>query len=89
MTKVFNKICTILHKKYSLQLDTIQPEARFEIELALDSSEMVEIILDLEQIFEIQISYDDIDTFVFDRYNTKMTVQDAVTYVENRIKEKI
>lgn len=87
MIKVFSVIRDILHNKCNLQLDHIQPEARFEVELAIDSSEMLELIVELEQIFEIEISYDDIDSFIFNPNNTKMTVQNAIDYIENRIKE--
>ena len=87
MVKVFNVLQKILHNKCNLQLDHIQPEARFEVELAIDSSEMLELIEELEQIFEIEINYDDIDSFIFNPNNTKMTVQNAIDYIENRIKE--
>lgn len=87
MTQVFNKIRAILHKNCSLQFEDIQPEARFEVELAVDSSEMIELIGDFEEIFKITIDYDDIDNFVFDRKNSKMTIQDAVNYIESRLRE--
>jgi len=88
MDKVFNVIRGVLRKNFSLRSEDIQPEARFEIELALDSSEMLELISEFESTFGIEISYDDVDSFVFHKTNTKMTIQDAVNYISRKVKER-
>lgn len=88
MDKVFEIIREVLHKNYSLQYEEIQLEARFEIELAVDSREMFELIAKFEKIFDIEISYDEIDAFIFNKNNKKITIKDAVRYIKSKIKEK-
>jgi len=87
-SKIFNIIREILHKNYAIQRDEIQLEARFEIELAVDSREMFELMEEFEEVFNIEISYDEIDAFIFDKNTKKMTVQNAVSFIYSKIKEK-
>jgi len=65
MTLVFNRIRKLLHEEYSFQYDQIQLDTDFEKELGTDSREMLELINDFETIFDIEISFDDIDDFIF------------------------
>jgi len=77
MSIVFSKIKQILHESYSIQLDQIQLETNFELELGTDSREFFELLSDFENAFDIVINLDDVVDI--------MTIQDAVTYVEKRL----
>ena len=83
MTLIFKKIRKLLHENYSFQYNQIQLDTDFEKELGTDSREMLELINDLEIIFNIEISFDDIDDFIFSGKTIK--VKDVVDYIEKRI----
>jgi len=85
---IYKKIRTILYTKCPYPLDQIQPQIRFEIELAIDSLEMYELIAELEQTFDIKINPDDIDNFIFQSQDIQyvneiksITIQDAVNHL--------
>ena len=77
MSRVFSKIKQILHESYSIQLDQIQLETKFELELGTDSREFFELLNDFENAFGIEINLDDVVEIV--------TIQDAVTYIEKKL----
>ena len=77
MSIVFSKIKQILHESYSIQLDQIQLETKFELELGTDSREFFELLSDFENAFGIEINLDDVVEIV--------TIQDAVTYIEQKL----
>ena len=92
-SKVYEKIRTILYRQCPYPLEQIQPQIRFQIELAIDSLEMYELLVEFEQTFNIIINRDDIDKFIFQPQDIKnvndiksITIQDAVDYIENQIK---
>jgi acyl carrier protein len=77
MSIVFSRIKQILHESYSIQLDQIQLETKFELELGTDSREFFELLNDFEKAFDIEINLDDIVEIV--------TIQDIVIYIEKRL----
>ena len=77
MIIVFSKIKQILHESYSIQLDQIQLETNFELELGTDSREFFELLSDFETAFSIEINLDDVVEIV--------TIKDAVTYIEQKL----
>ena len=77
MSIVFSKIKQILHESYSIQLDQIELETKFELELGTDSREFFELLSDFENSFGIDINFDHVGKIV--------TIQDAVTYIEKRL----
>jgi acyl carrier protein len=77
MSIVFSKIKKILHEFYSIQLDQIELETNFELELGTDSREFFELISDFENAFGIEINLDDVVEIV--------TIQDIVTYIEKKL----
>jgi acyl carrier protein len=83
MTLIFDRIRKLLHEEYSFQYDQIQLDTDFEKELGSDSREMLELINDFETIFDIEISFDDIDDFIFSGKTIK--VQDVIDYIEKKI----
>jgi acyl carrier protein len=83
MTLLFDRIRKLLHEEYSFQYDQIQLDTDFEKELGSDSREMLELINDFETIFDIEISFDDIDDFIFSGKTIK--IQDVIDYIEKKI----
>ena len=83
MTLIFNRIRKLLHEEYSFQYDQIQLDTDFEKELGTDSREMLELINDFETIFDIEISFDDIDDFIFSGKTIK--IQDVIDYIEKKM----
>lgn len=83
MTLIFNRIRKLLHEEYSFQYDQIQLDTDFEKELGTDSREMLELINDFETIFDIEISLDDIDDFIFSGKTIK--IQDVIDYIEKKM----
>ncbi len=55
----------------------LTPDARFGHEINSDSLDLIELVVELERVFNIYISDDDIDGI--------RTVQDMVRYVEGRL----
>jgi acyl carrier protein len=83
MTLIFDRIRKLLHEEYSFQYDQIQLDTDFEKELGTDSREMLELINDFETIFEIEISFDDIDDFIFS--GKTIRIQDVIDYIEKKM----
>jgi len=83
MTLIFNKIRKLLLEEYSFPYDQIQLETDFEKELGTDSREMIELINDFETLFDIEISLDDIDGFIFS--GKPIRVQDVVDYIGKKL----
>jgi len=83
MTLIFDRIRKLLHEEYSFQYDQIQLDTDFEKELGSDSREMLELINDFETLFDIEISLDDIDDFIFSGKTIK--IQDVIDYIEKKI----
>jgi len=82
MNKIFNEIRTILHEKFSFHYDQIEPQTRFELELGTDSQEMLELLSEFEQAFDIEISQDDIDKII--KEGKVLTIQDVVDYIKEK-----
>jgi acyl carrier protein len=77
MSTIFETIREILHKHYSINFNQIRPETKFEQELGIDSREFLELIVDLEFAFNVEINLDDAVEVV--------TIQDAIGYIETKI----
>lgn len=86
MTLIFDRIRKLLHEEYSFQYDQIQLDTDFEKELGTDSREMLELINDFETLFDIEISFDDIDDFIFS--GKTITIQDVSKYIEKKIMDR-
>nr|YP_009059248.1 acyl carrier protein [Eunotia naegelii]YP_009059326.1 acyl carrier protein [Eunotia naegelii]AHI51195.1 acyl carrier protein [Eunotia naegelii]AHI51273.1 acyl carrier protein [Eunotia naegelii] len=82
MNKIFNEIRTILHEKFSFHYDQIEPETKFELELGTDSLEMLELLTEFEQAFDIEISQDDIDKII--KEGKVLTIQDVIDYIKEK-----
>ncbi len=82
MYVTFEKIRKILYDKFSFHYDQIQLKTELELELGMDSREMVEFLSELEKNFKINISFDDIDRLIEE--NEVLTIRDIVDYIEKR-----
>ncbi len=73
---VFEKIRKAMAEHLGISEDEIKLESDFQNDLGIDSLEIFEIIMDLEDEFNIEISNEDLE-------NIK-TVQDLVEYIGSR-----
>ncbi len=72
---VEDKIKEIITEKLSVEMDEIVPEASFIDDLGADSLDLVELIMTMEEEFDIDISDEDAEKLV--------TVKDAIDYINS------
>lgn len=91
--QIYQEVRRMLYNRYGYPIEQIQPYIRFQVELAVDSFEMFEIMKEFEIFFDITISLDDVDDFIFQPQDIRyvsdikcLTIQDAVNYIEDQIK---
>ena len=78
MTEIQRKITEIVVNKLGVNPVEVTPEASFTNHLGADSLDTVELIMEFEKAFNIQISDDDALTI--------STVGDAIAYIEQHTK---
>lgn len=71
---VGDKVKKIIAEKLSVDLEEVVPEASFVDDLGADSLDLVELIMSMEEEFDIEISDEKAEELV--------TVKDAIDYVE-------
>ena len=74
---VEDKVKKIIVEKLSVDLDEIVPEASFVDDLGADSLDLVELIMSMEEEFDIDISDVDAEELV--------TFQDAIDYIKKHL----
>ncbi len=74
---VFEKLRDIICDEMEIPKEDFVPGADIREDFDLDSIDMVDIIMDIEDEFGVEISEDDIDNLI--------TVKDVVDYIEARI----
>jgi len=67
------KVKDIIAEKLSVDLEEVVPEATFTDDLGADSLDLVELIMSMEEEFDIDISDEDAEKLT--------TVQDAIDYI--------
>jgi len=72
---VVDKVKKIIAEKLSVDLEEVVPEASFVDDLGADSLDLVELIMSMEEEFDIDISDEDAEKLV--------TVKDAIDYINN------
>ncbi len=77
MASIQEKVYEIIQKKLSVNAEQITPEASFTEDLGADSLDTVELVMDLEEQFNITIPEEDQETL--------RTVQDAISYLESHL----
>lgn len=70
-----DKVKKIIAEKLSVDLDEVVPEATFTDDLGADSLDLVELIMSMEEEFDIDISDDDAEKLT--------TVQSAIDYIHS------
>lgn len=73
---VEDKIKKIIAEKLSVDLSDVVPEASFVDDLGADSLDLVELIMSMEEEFDIEISDEDSEKMI--------TVQDAIDYLHSQ-----
>ena len=73
---VEEKVKKIIAEKLSVELEEVVPEASFVDDLGADSLDLVELIMSMEEEFDIDISDEDAEKLV--------TVQDAISYINQQ-----
>ena len=72
-----DKVKKIISEKLSVDMDEVVPEASFVDDLGADSLDLVELIMSMEEEFDVEISDEDAE---------KMTsVKDAMEYVNKHV----
>jgi len=74
---VEEKVKKIIAEKLSVDLDEVVPEASFVDDLGADSLDLVELIMTMEEEFDVEISDEDAETLV--------TVNDAIEYTKKQL----
>lgn len=74
---VFDKVKEIIVKELEVDENLIKPETSLKEDLGFDSIDAVEVIMSLEEEYNISISDDEAQNII--------TVQDLVDYIEQRI----
>jgi acyl carrier protein len=72
---VEDKIKKIIAEKLSVDIEEVVPEASFVDDLGADSLDLVELIMSMEEEFDIDISDEDAEKLV--------TVKDAIDYINS------
>jgi acyl carrier protein len=73
IAKIQEKVRRIIAEKLSVDISEVVPEAAFVDDLGADSLDLVELIMSMEEEFDIEISDDDSEKMV--------KVQDAFDYI--------
>jgi len=78
---VFEKVREIIVERLKVDPAEVTPDAAFVEDLRADSLDIVEMVMKLEETFDISIPDEDVEKI--------RTVGDAVAYIERRLKEKV
>mgnify|MGYP003565541239 CR=1 FL=1 len=70
---VEDKVKKIIAEKLSVDMDEVVPDASFVDDLGADSLDLVELIMSMEEEFDMDISDEDAEQIV--------TVKDAIAYI--------
>ena len=75
---ILEKVQTIVAEQLGLEKDQVKSTANFSTELGADSLDVVELVMALEEAFEVEIADDEAASIA--------TVQDAVNYIAGNTK---
>jgi acyl carrier protein len=77
-TEIFNKVQTIVTDQLGVDAGQVTPQASFANDLGADSLDTVELVMALEEEFDIEIPDEAAESIA--------TVQSAVDYISNQLK---
>jgi len=72
---VEEKVKKVVAEKLSVEMEEVVPEASFVDDLGADSLDLVELIMAMEEAFDIEISDEEAEKL--------QTVKDAVSYIKS------
>jgi acyl carrier protein len=75
--EIFEKVKKIVADQLSVESDTISPQSNFANDLGADSLDTVELVMALEEEFDIEIPDEAAEKIT--------TVQEAVDYINNKV----
>ena len=74
--KMLEQLQEIIAEKLGIEASEIKPESRFSEDLGADSLDLFEVVMGLEEAFEVSIDNEDLDQI--------KTVQDAMDYIAKK-----
>ncbi|MCM3709972.1 acyl carrier protein [Sporosarcina luteola] len=78
MVSVLERVTKVVVDRLGVDESEVKPEASFKDDLGADSLDVVELVMELEDEFDMEISDDDAEKIG--------TVGDAVKYIEEKVK---
>ena len=81
MENVNEKVKAIVAEKLGVDIEMVVDSANFQSDLGADSLDIVELVMDFEKQFGIEIPDDDAGENI-------VTVADAIRYIEKKVQEK-
>lgn len=79
MSSVEERVTDIVVEQLGLERDKVQPESKFVDDLGADSLDTVELVMALEEEFEIEIPDEEAEKIT--------TLREAIAYVEEHTKK--
>ena len=79
MSNVLERVTKIIVDRLDVEESKVTPEATFKDDLGADSLDVVELVMELEDEFDLQFSDEDSEKIV--------TVGDAVSYIESQLND--
>ena len=79
MSEIFDKVKSIIAERLSVDENKITQDSSFIEDLGADSLDTVELIMQLEEAFDMQIPDEDAEKLT--------TVGDAIKYIEDHMKK--
>jgi acyl carrier protein len=76
MSDTLTKVQSIVAEQLGVEVAEVKPEASFQNDLGADSLDLVEVVMALEEEFEVEIPDEDADSI--------RTVQEAVDYIDQK-----
>ncbi|ANU17486.1 acyl carrier protein [Planococcus maritimus] len=76
MSTVLERVTKVIVDRLGVEESEVKPEASFTNDLGADSLDVVELVMELEDEFDMEISDEDAEGMA--------TVGDAVTYIEKQ-----
>ncbi|MGM3307733.1 acyl carrier protein [Anabaena sp. WFMT] len=74
---IFERVQSIVVEQLEIDAEKVVPNATFTDDLGADSLDIVELVMALEEEFEIEIPDEDAEKI--------LTVQDVVNYIKNHV----
>ena len=72
--ELFNKVAEVVAEQLEIEVDSIKPESKFTEDLGADSLDVVELVMALEETFDIEIPDEAAEGI--------KTVQDAINFIQ-------